>query len=1298
MELEPLFVRFEADISGLNKKIEQAQAKLERFNSTYGASLDTAAQKMRTFGYLSLATLTLPLVGAGKAVTKLAHEYEASMQMIVGLVGEAQNQVNEWSKEVLQLAPKVGKGPKELADALYFITSAGVRGAEAMDILTQSAKAASAGLGETKNIADLVVSVLAAYKGEGLKAADVTDVLVAAVKEGKAEASAFANVLGSVLPLASEIGMSFDEVSAAVAAMTITGSSAAQATTYLRGVLNGLYKENEKGRAALSAMGSSYKELRSILGEQGMIPLLQKIRELQEDYGETLASKVFPNIRALTMILDMAGKNFEYNIGLQKRVTDSTGALTHGFDTAAQTMKLKYSAAQAEMQVGMIQIGEVVSKWLLPIYESLSGMLVRIGNRWKEASEAGQLFRKWTLLTLAALGPLAMGISTLIYLFTTFRRAIIWVQIAMLTLIRTIKVQYLKTILAAQIITKTFTKGMAAMKAGLAAANLSFASVLVPIALVAAAVAGLVALFKKLRKAKKEANEEAFSVPDMLKDIENEGNRYFAENTAKAKVLVGILTEDGNQSLEVRKELLKQLNDLMKDSIGESLTLESTTEDITAAYEKFLGVSEEVAAIKIAEEQAIALTEKMREEEQAVRELKKQQTSLLAQQELFKKYEFYSLGTENQNPYKNVDKDIRRVNKELAVHESALISLQEAWANLSEDAKAIIEMYTEDLKKLQGGGKAEGHLRKLRNSLIGIEESIEIEVKIEGKEEDYYKKIADLRKQAQEIQDEIDQITGKSTKKSSTKDQRLQLLLKELETEKTLREASVERTIMDEELKTDALFKIELENAEAIIRVKKQEKEAAEEIALLQAQQELRIAKEVSRKKKAEAEKQLANRKAMISLERSEAERYAEETIYDRDDLARALENIAIDEEQRLIWLAEENGKYDLNRQAALDERRRKNSKEHYDKMYALAREHIERMSTMEGQMEDLDKQYARAEINYAEYSSRKRDIAIAFYDFEKHSEIANMEFRKSLSLRQLRNYQSMLWEKYEATKDVLEQERILEEIYAVEAEERYIRRKERMKSTAEAAEMALTQFAQNAIVAVGEGVGNLLTETESIEDVFNRLLGLVADFLIDLGKAIIATAVLTEAFKKAIATNPEVAIAAGVAAIALGTYIKNKLSEGPFEGSSASVPSYAEGAYVPKPTLALIGDAKDGRGEWVFNFKQVKALLEEGIIPSFANGIQVGGKRNILTENKSYFSDLKRFIPKLSDLEIAASPEGIMNGTYNGFKRETGSIRLFEGLFHMMQQDRDHTLTAVVSGKDLKFVLDQEYKFLGRT
>jgi len=276
------------------------------------------------------------------------------------------------------------------------------------------------------------------------------------------------------------------------------------------------------------------------------------------------------------------------------------------------------------------------------------------------------------------------------------------------------------------------------------------------------------------------------------------------------------------------------------------------------------------------------------------------------------------------------------------------------------------------------------------------------------------------------------------------------------------------------------------------------------------------------------------------------------------------------------------------------------------------------------------------------------------------------------LSLRQLRDYQNMLWAKYEAAEDEAEKTKRLEEIHAVEAEERLKRREERMQSVAEVAEQAFTQFAQNTLSAIGEGIGNLAAGTASMEDVFNNILGLVADFLIDLGKAIIATAVLTEAFKELIVSNPAAAIAAGIAAIAIGTYIKGKLSKGPFEGSSVQVASYAEGGHVRKPTLAFVGDAKDGKGEWILNFKQMQELITKGNIPSFAAGAKVGG--------------------------MQMTPQFASTGFYSNVGNSTNAFRLLNGLQSMLNTKQDMTLTAVVSGKDLKFVLDQEYRFLGRT
>jgi TP901 family phage tail tape measure protein len=118
-------------------------------------------------------------------------------------------QVEEWNSQVLDMSRSVGRGPTELADALFFVTSAGIRGAEAMEVLEMAAKASAAGMGETKVVADLVTSAMNAFGKENLSAAEATDILTATVREGKAEADSLAQAMGFVLPVAAEMGVKF---------------------------------------------------------------------------------------------------------------------------------------------------------------------------------------------------------------------------------------------------------------------------------------------------------------------------------------------------------------------------------------------------------------------------------------------------------------------------------------------------------------------------------------------------------------------------------------------------------------------------------------------------------------------------------------------------------------------------------------------------------------------------------------------------------------------------------------------------------------------------------------------------------------------------------------------------------------------------------------------------------------------------------------------------------------------------------------------------------------------------------
>ena len=363
-------VKAQKDMLAFEKK---TNASLTRIN----AKLATTGAAMKKVGKAMTMYLTLPMALVGGAAVKMSMDFESSMSKIVGLVGIAREQVDQWGQDILKMAPQLGKAPKELADALFFITSAGIRGAEAMDVLKMSAKASVSGLGETKVVADLVTSAMNAYGKETLNAQLATDVLTAAVREGKAEATALASSMGMVLPIASNMGVQFHEVGAAVAAMTRTGTSAATASMQLRQILASMLKPTQQAEEALWNMNTSSAALRKTIKQDGLLAALMQIRKLTAQYGETVMSDVFPNIRALSGALDIMGTNLKDNQAIFASLEQAAGSGAKAFAAAAETFEFKWNQATASVKTGLTVFGKTIAEELIPI---LVGFTERIKN------------------------------------------------------------------------------------------------------------------------------------------------------------------------------------------------------------------------------------------------------------------------------------------------------------------------------------------------------------------------------------------------------------------------------------------------------------------------------------------------------------------------------------------------------------------------------------------------------------------------------------------------------------------------------------------------------------------------------------------------------------------------------------------------------------------------------------------------------------------------------------------------------------------------------------------------------
>jgi len=393
--------------------------------SEFAKKTNTVNQRIRTIGYLTSAVITAPMVAAGRASFNMAKEYEYSMQKIVGLTGTSQQVVDKWGASIKAMAREFGKSPQEVADALYFIASSGIASADALDVLRVSVKAAAAGLGQTADIANYLTSVLNAYRGTGVTATYATDVLVAAVREGKAEASGFAAAMGGVIPIASKLGVEIDQVAGAMAAITLTGSTAAQSGVYLKNIFNALYKEADKGQKAMTSaslaldgMNTSYADLRKILRDQGVIALVEKIRVLTSQYGETLVAQVFPEIRAMTGMMSLMGKNFAYNSSIMKEITESSGSLAEAFNKVSQTIKIRYDRAVQSVNVSLIELGQAIATTLIPIFERFAKWLDKVVDRFNSLTEEQKRFRLIIAAVIAAAGPLLLLISSLGYGFT----------------------------------------------------------------------------------------------------------------------------------------------------------------------------------------------------------------------------------------------------------------------------------------------------------------------------------------------------------------------------------------------------------------------------------------------------------------------------------------------------------------------------------------------------------------------------------------------------------------------------------------------------------------------------------------------------------------------------------------------------------------------------------------------------------------------------------------------------------------------------------------------------------------
>ena len=162
------------------------------------------------------------------------------------------------------------------------------------------------------------------------------------------------------------------------------------------------------------------------------------------------------------------------------------------------------------------------------------------------------------------------------------------------------------------------------------------------------------------------------------------------------------------------------------------------------------------------------------------------------------------------------------------------------------------------------------------------------------------------------------------------------------------------------------------------------------------------------------------------------------------------------------------------------------------------------------------------------------------------------------------------------------------------------------------------TDTANNIAVGFGQTLGDALSGNATIGDFFTGLFQQVGAAMISFGKLMIKFAIQVEVIKKFLLKNPYLAIAGGIALIALGTLIRNATSR----------PAFAVGTRYAPGGMALVGE----RGPEMINLPRgsqvIPAAQTSQMMGGIGGAIEVFGMlrgQDIYFSNKKYSQTYKR-------------------------------------------------------------------------
>ena len=295
------------------------------------------------------AAIVALVAAMSTAVISLGSEFEQANAKASTLFGDAQVDMAQYQGKMLELSNKTGLAASELGNTMYDALSAGIPASddmsESLGFLEKNSKLAKAGFTDINTATTATAKVLNAYKMDVSETDRIHKVLMQTQNKGITTVNELGSVLSQVTPTASAMGVSFEQVGAALAGMTAQGTPTAQATTQLNQLIAELGKNGTQANKAMmkmyEEMGYGKKSFKELMDEGvTLVDIIVDMEGYAADNKKSLID-MFGSLEAGKAALSMAGDNAQTFVNNLEAMETQTDVVGEAYDKVTDTFKEK---------------------------------------------------------------------------------------------------------------------------------------------------------------------------------------------------------------------------------------------------------------------------------------------------------------------------------------------------------------------------------------------------------------------------------------------------------------------------------------------------------------------------------------------------------------------------------------------------------------------------------------------------------------------------------------------------------------------------------------------------------------------------------------------------------------------------------------------------------------------------------------------------------------------------------------------------------------------------------------------